>query len=259
VGITGGGSPAANGKISNSYFDGTGDLTFQGVSGFSIGAGLNDPGHPGSVTNLAVSGTWLLGETVSIASNIWEIYGSPTVVPGAAAGMTVNGLTVDHNSIIGTKAAQIDFRGTPSGDNPKGSHNSHEAYYVSDGNANHNYLCSPNNQYLTDSFTSSSTAKYNVGLDVSTSSDTTPPTVSTFSLGSPSGNAVPVTMSGGATYGAVMYFINESGTVPSQNDSGWTYVPPVSWTRSSSQVTQLYGWTKSAAGLVSARASASLP
>ncbi|HTP25342.1 MAG TPA: hypothetical protein VMK12_06740, partial [Anaeromyxobacteraceae bacterium] len=258
VGITGGGSAAENGQILNDYFDGTGDLSFEGVSGFSIGAGLNDPGNPGTVSNLVVSGNWLLGETVAIASNIWEIYASPTSVPGAAAGMTVRGFTVDQNSIIGTKVARIDFRGTPTGDNPRGSHNSHEAYYVYGANASHNYLSSPSSQYLTDSFTSGATAHSNVGIDVSASSDTASPTVS-FSLGTPSGNIVPVSMSGTASYGAVMFLINESGTTPSETDSEWTYVPPVSWARSSSAITQLYGWTKSAAGSVSARASASIP
>ncbi|HTP25341.1 MAG TPA: hypothetical protein VMK12_06735 [Anaeromyxobacteraceae bacterium] len=259
VGITGGGRPADRGKILNSYFDGTGDMAFRGVSGFSIGAGLNDPGYPGTVTNLVVSGNWLVGDTVAIASNIWEMYGSPASIPGAAAGMTVRGFTVDHNSLIATTVARIDFRGTPSGDKPRGSHNSHEAYYVSGARAHHNYLSSPNSQYLTDSFTSSAKASANVGVDVNTSSDTAPPTVATFSLGPPAGTIVPVAMSGRATYGAVMYLINESGNTPSESDSGWTYVPPVSWTLSRSGIAQLYAWTKSAAGHISARASASVP
>jgi len=260
VGITGGGTPAENGQILNSYFDGTGDDPWgPSVSGFSIGAGLNDPGNPGTVTNLVIRGTWLIGETVAIASDIWAIYGDAGKTLGGSAGMTVNGFTVDHNTILGTKLARIDFRGTPSGDNPRGTSNSHEANYLSGGAANHNYLSSPNNQYLTDSFTSSATATYNVGLDVNATSDTTPPTVGTFALGTPVGNMVPVTMAGTAAYGALMYLINESGSSPSAEDAAWTYTPPVSWTLSSSTVTTLYGWAKSAAGNISARVSATVP
>jgi hypothetical protein len=224
------------------------------VQGFSIGIGLNDPGYPGTVSNTTVTNNWLIGgETGSIASCIWSMFGSPASIPGQAAGMTVSGFTVTNNTVIGTQHAYIDFRGTPSG----GS-GSTETFTVSGAVARGNYLSSPDNRLLQDGFTSNPILGSNVGIDVSAASATAAPTAS-LALGALAGSVVPVTMSGTATHGALQYLINESGVAPAPGDSSWTYTPPVRWTRSGSGVTALYAWTKNSAGVISARASAQIP
>jgi hypothetical protein len=248
-----------NFTVRNNYIDGTHAVTFEGAQAAMIGGGVNDPSFTGTINNFVVTGNWVIGGTIaSIDSCGWAMYGSPDLLPGGASGSTIHGFTVRNNTLLATQHAQLDFRGTASGESTKGANDSREANYVTGVVAENNYLASPGNQSLSDGFTTSASIKSNVGLDVSVASDTARPTAS-LTLGTPSGNVVPVTMSGGATYGAVMYLINESGTSPGAGDSGWTYVPPVSWRRSGSGVTMLYAWTKSAAGLVSARASVGVP
>ncbi len=249
-----------NFTIRNSHFDGTTSTSFHGGQGFAVGGGINDPGYPGIINNLTMTGNWVVGGKIAaIASNEWSMYGSPDAIPGGAAGMTINGFTITHNTIIATKHARIDLRGTPSGSSARGGSNTREAFQVIHAKAHNNFLASPSNQILTDRLTIRPDVHSNLGLDVTSKVETAQPRVSTFTLGRPTGDLVPVTMSGSATYGSVMYLINESGETPSADDPGWTYVPPVSWRRSVSGIVTLYAWTKSASSVVSARACESIP
>jgi hypothetical protein len=249
-----------NFTVKNNYIDGTHAVTFAGAQGVTIGGGVNDPTFTGTINNFVVTGNWLVGGALAgIASCGWAMYGSPARIPGGASGATIHGFTIRNNTLIATRHAQLDFRGTPTGDSAKGAGDSREAYHVTRVVAQNNYLSSPDNQVLSDSYTDRASTSNNVGLDVGAETDTTPPVVSTFTLGPPAGNIVPVTMLGIATYGAVMYLVNESGAPPTSDSKSWTYLPPVSWVRSGGAVTRLYGWTKSTGGLISTRASASVP
>jgi hypothetical protein len=90
--------------------------------------------------------------------------------------------------------------------------------------------------------------------------DTTPPTVTTFSLPSTS-SSLTVSISALAAsdnVGVTGYMVNESSTKPASNAAGWSTTPPSSYTFASAGTKTLYAWAKDAAGNVSASRSASV-
>jgi hypothetical protein len=90
--------------------------------------------------------------------------------------------------------------------------------------------------------------------------DTTPPTVTTFSVPSTSSSlTVSITALAASDNVAVTgYMINESSTAPLASATGWSTTPPASYIFSSAGTKTLYAWAKDAAGNVSASRSASV-
>jgi hypothetical protein len=92
-----------------------------------------------------------------------------------------------------------------------------------------------------------------------TTTDSTPPTVTSFAIPSSSNSLTVLINILAATdnIGVTGYLITESSTKPSATASGWTPAPPSSYTFSSAGSKTLYAWAKDAAGNVSSGVSAS--
>lgn len=83
-------------------------------------------------------------------------------------------------------------------------------------------------------------------------SDSTPPTIVTFTTGSAEGLTVPVTFSATDNVGVTGYIITESSTPPTVGQSGWNVSAPTSYTAASAGTKTLYPWAKDASGNISA-------
>ena len=90
--------------------------------------------------------------------------------------------------------------------------------------------------------------------------DTTPPTVSTFTIPSTSTSlTVPITSFTATDNVAVTgYMVTESSSAPSASAGGWSTTAPASYTFTTAGAKNLYAWAKDAAGNVSASMSASV-
>ena len=97
-------------------------------------------------------------------------------------------------------------------------------------------------------------------FSVTITPDTTPPTVTAFTIPATSSsltvtiNTLTATDLGGVTG----YLVNESATVPSASATGWVLPAPNSYTFTTAGIKTLYSWAKDAAGNVSASRSASI-
>jgi hypothetical protein len=94
----------------------------------------------------------------------------------------------------------------------------------------------------------------------STTTDTTAPIVTVFSIPSTSSTLVIPISAFAATdnVGVTGYLVTETSTKPSAAVTGWTATPPASYTVSASGTYTLYGWAKDASGNVSVSKSASV-
>ena len=90
--------------------------------------------------------------------------------------------------------------------------------------------------------------------------DTTPPTVTAFTMSATAATlTVPVTtLTATDNVGVTGYLVNESSTVPSATATGWTTAAPASYTFTTAGAKTLYAWAKDAAGNVSANKSATV-
>jgi hypothetical protein len=90
-------------------------------------------------------------------------------------------------------------------------------------------------------------------ITVAPTADTTPPTVTSFSIPSTSTSlTVPITSLSASDNVATMgYLVTESSTKPGADAAGWKGTPPASYTFATSGGKVLYGWAKDAAGNVS--------
>jgi hypothetical protein len=90
--------------------------------------------------------------------------------------------------------------------------------------------------------------------------DTTPPTVSSFSIPSTAVSlAIPVTsFTATDNVGVSGYLLTESATAPSAAAAGWSATAPTAYTFSSAGTKTLYAWAKDAAGNVSASRQATI-
>lgn len=89
--------------------------------------------------------------------------------------------------------------------------------------------------------------------------DVTAPVISTFMIPSTSTSlTVPVTFSSTDNTGVTGYRLSESSAAPSAGTSGWLSSAPTQYTFSGTGTKTLYGWTKDAAGNVSASAKATV-
>jgi hypothetical protein len=99
-----------------------------------------------------------------------------------------------------------------------------------------------------------------VVFSATTSSDTTAPTVSAFTVPGTASTLSIVISSLSATdnVGVTGYLVNESATKPAASASGWTTSAPTSYSCSTAGSKTLYAWAKDAAGNVSASRSATV-
>ncbi len=90
--------------------------------------------------------------------------------------------------------------------------------------------------------------------------DTTPPTVSSFTIPSTSSSlTVPITaFTATDNVGVTGYRITESATAPSASAAGWSATAPTSYTFATAGAKTLYAWAKDAANNVSTSRSASV-
>jgi hypothetical protein len=228
--------------VFNNFFDSAG-------SSIGVGGGVNDPHTGGIINDLEVSGNTILGNQAAIDSCVWHLFGScvPGVL-GGADGMKVNGFTITNNSIIASQGAILNGQGTG---------------VLSDGQINtvigmvahHNYLSSPQNQYLNDQYTTNPVVSDNFGLDASSMMQA--PTCS-FTLGTLSGSKVPFSSTSfTAQYGSVRYLASTSPNTPGPSDSRWNYLPPISLSGVTHGST-VFMWVMDSANNISAAASATV-
>jgi hypothetical protein len=94
----------------------------------------------------------------------------------------------------------------------------------------------------------------------STPGDTTPPTVTAFTLPATAGTLTVQITTFTATddVGVIGYLVTESATAPPAGASSWTATAPTSYTFASAGSKTLYAWAKDAAGNVSASQSAAV-
>ncbi|MDQ5986561.1 MAG: hypothetical protein CSYNP_02291 [Syntrophus sp. SKADARSKE-3] len=90
--------------------------------------------------------------------------------------------------------------------------------------------------------------------------DTTPPTVTAFTIPATSSSlTVPITsFTATDNVGVTGYMVSEAATTPAAAAAGWTATAPVSYTFTSAGSKTLYAWAKDAAGNVSASLSATV-
>ena len=95
---------------------------------------------------------------------------------------------------------------------------------------------------------------------VITLSDTTPPTVTVFTIpATATALTVPITsFTATDNVGVTGYLVNESPTAPAPTAAGWSTTVPTSYTCTTAGNKTLYAWAKDAAGNVSASRSASV-
>lgn len=92
-----------------------------------------------------------------------------------------------------------------------------------------------------------------VAVTYSVASDTTAPTVTAFTAGTPTGSSVPITsFTATDAVGVTGYLITESATTPSAGAAGWTGTAPSTYTAVGTGALTLRAWAKDAAGNVSA-------
>lgn len=105
----------------------------------------------------------------------------------------------------------------------------------------------------------SASASASTTITLPSGGDTTPPTITAFSVPATSNSlTVPITAFAATDNVAVTgYLVTVASTKPSATATGWTPAPPTSYTFSSAGAKVLYAWAKDAAGNVSAPASAS--
>ena len=99
-----------------------------------------------------------------------------------------------------------------------------------------------------------------VAVAVAPPSDTTPPTVTAFSIPSTASTLlVPITtFTATDNVGVTGYLVTESSSKPTSATAGWSALPPTSYTFASAGSKTLYAWAEDAAGNVSASLSASV-
>ncbi len=92
-----------------------------------------------------------------------------------------------------------------------------------------------------------------VVFNATTSSDTTPPTITAFTIPSSATElTIPITsFTATDNVGVTGYLVNESATKPSSTASGWSTTIPSSYTFTSEGSKTLYAWARDAAGNVS--------
>ncbi len=90
--------------------------------------------------------------------------------------------------------------------------------------------------------------------------DTTPPTVTAFTIPSSSSSlTVPITsFTASDNVGVTGYMVTESSSPPSASATGWSISAPTSYTFSTAGTKTLYAWAKDAAGNVSTSRSATV-
>ena len=90
--------------------------------------------------------------------------------------------------------------------------------------------------------------------------DTTPPTVTVFTIPSTSGSlTVPISAFAATdNVGVTGYLVTQTSTKPLSGASGWRSTPPASYTFSTAGAKTLFAWAKDAAGNVSASKSATV-
>ncbi len=88
--------------------------------------------------------------------------------------------------------------------------------------------------------------------------DTTPPTVTAFSISqnATSLNVMINTLAASDNVGVTGYLLTATGAAPSASASGWTAAPPATYTFAAAGAQTVYAWAKDAAGNVSAGRSA---
>ena len=99
-----------------------------------------------------------------------------------------------------------------------------------------------------------------VSFSAAATSDTSPPTILTFSVPAAStSRIVPISaLTATDNVGVSGYLVNESAAVPTLTDSGWSSSVPASYTFASEGSKTLYAWARDLAGNVSARMSAAV-
>ena len=97
-------------------------------------------------------------------------------------------------------------------------------------------------------------------LTVSAAVDTTPPTVTAFSIPSTSSSLTVsiTTFTATDNVGVTGYLLTETSSTPLSSDSGWSSTAPTSYTFSSAGAKTLYAWAKDAAGNISSSLNASV-
>jgi hypothetical protein len=91
-----------------------------------------------------------------------------------------------------------------------------------------------------------------------TLADTTPPTVTAFSIPATSSSLTVslTTFTATDNVGVTGYIVTESSAVPSASAGGWSATPPASYTCATAGAKTLYAWAKDASGNVSSGVSA---
>lgn len=112
----------------------------------------------------------------------------------------------------------------------------------------------------TDSGNPQQTATKTLSITISTVPDTTPPTVTSFTVPATATTLTVSISSFAATdnIGVTGYMATESATAPSATAGGWSATAPASYTFTTAGSKTLYAWAKDAAGNVSASKSASV-
>jgi hypothetical protein len=229
--------------VRNSFFDAHDDNV-------GVGGGVNDPGTGGTVNDLQLSGNTLLGQKAALDSCMWHPFGQCVsgLPSNGADGMQVNGMTSTNNSVIATRNAILNGRGT-------GVRSDGQINTVTGMVAYQNYLSSPQNQYLHDQYTINAVVSNNFGLDAS--SMTQAPTCS-FTLGTLSESTVPFSSTSfTAQYGSVRYLASTSPSTPTPSDSRWNYLPPISLSGVAHGST-VFTWVMDSANNISSPASATV-
>jgi hypothetical protein len=92
-----------------------------------------------------------------------------------------------------------------------------------------------------------------VNITLPTGADTTPPTVTGFTLSGTAGSLTVsiTTFSASDDVGVTGYLVNENAAKPAANPGGWTAAAPTGYTFTTAGAKTLYGWAKDAAGNVS--------
>jgi hypothetical protein len=215
----------------------------------SIGGAVNDPSTNGNLSDVNITGNWVVGTNASIAACAWitspaENFCNSLTAPSfnAVGDSTTcalsrdgsNGFNITNNSIIGSSVALIDGQGVgtmrcyANGDTLTSFHT--EPIEIFGLNAQNNYFSSPSNQYTTNANTISPTQTNNYCTPAAgtvtgcaTSGFTTPPT-GAFTVGAlyydptQSGNVAKFTSTGfTAQYGAVKWLASTSSTTPTSS------------------------------------------
>jgi len=167
----------------------------------------------------------------------------------------------NFNNLYGTSSAVLN---TCTLCHPSGT-STHNSYSTAFRNANHNFQAIENLDSDGDGFTNiveikALTFPGNAASHPSASGDTTPPTVTNFSIPSTATSLTVSITSFTATdnVGVTGYRVTETSVAPLAGAGGWSGSTPTSYTCSSAGARTLYAWAKDAAGNISASVSGSV-